>query len=191
MCHNPNATDTARRPAGAPSGTLDNKREEAIDFKVLIHGVHAAGMRENGLVVYGFFSAPATENPVDFSGVRFPGILSDCSTCHVTPTLPNPSYQLWGIWRAPTENDILATTIDHGASLTDPSDDLNVTPTAAVCSSCHDGALQKQHMLLNGAVFAATQSDMTNHAVGGGYETCAICHGAGKVADVKLVHGVK
>ena len=190
MCHNPNATDTARRPAGAPTGTLDNKKEEAIDFKTMIHGIHAAGMRENGLVVYGFFSAPATENPVDFRGLRFPGILNDCATCHTTPTTTNPSYSLSGIWETPTENGILGTTIDHGADLTIASDDLNISPTAAVCSSCHDGALAKQHMsYTGGATFSALQSDITSHAAG--YETCAICHGPGAVADVKVVHGVQ
>jgi len=186
MCHNPNATDTARRPVGAPAGTLDNKKEEAIDFKRMIHGIHGAEMRTNGIVVYGFGGSAN-----DFSGVRFPGILNDCATCHTTPTSTNPSYQLSGIWETPTENGILGTTIDHGADLTIADDDLNITPTAAVCSSCHDGALTAEHMRLNGAVFAATQLDITDHTALGGYETCAICHGPGAVADVKVVHGVK
>jgi hypothetical protein len=46
-------------------------------------------------------------------------------------------------------------------------------------------------MIMNGAVFAATQTDITNHSLLGGWETCAICHGPGSVADVKTVHGVK
>jgi len=181
MCHNPNDTDFNRRPAGAPTGTVDNKREESIDFKRMIHGIHGAAMREKGIVVYGF---GGTAN--DFSGLRFPGILNDCTTCHTTT-----SYQLTGIWETPTENGILGSTIDHGADLTIPDDDLNITPTAAVCSSCHDGALQAQHMQLNGAVFSATQADITGHTTAGGYETCAICHGPGTIADVKVVHGVK
>jgi OmcA/MtrC family decaheme c-type cytochrome len=182
MCHNPNATDTARRPVGAPAGTLDNKKEESIDFKRMIHGIHAAGMRVNGLVVYGFFSAPATENPVDFRDVRFPGILNNCTACHTTS-----SYQLSGVWVSPTQSGILGSTIDHGASLTDPADDLNISPTAGACSSCHDDALSQTHMTqVGGAAFAALESTINTNL-----ETCSICHGPGNIADVKTVHGVK
>lgn len=191
MCHNPNATDTARRPAGAPVGTPDNKKEEAIDFKTLIHGIHAArkddtattttveghGFREKGLVVFGYGNSVH-----DFGHVRFPGILNDCTTCHTTS-----SYQLSGVWASPTQSGILGNTIDHGASLTDPADDLNISPTAAVCSSCHDGALAQTHMTQVGtAVFAATQAIVSTNL-----ETCSICHGPGTIADVKTVHGVK
>jgi OmcA/MtrC family decaheme c-type cytochrome len=193
MCHNPNDTDAARRPktGGILSGGVDGKLEESIDFKRMIHGIHGAGMREKGIVVYGFGSSVN-----DFSGVRFPGILNDCTTCHTTS-----SYQLTGLWETPTENGILGSTISttptavdagtYATQLATPDDDLNITPTAAVCSSCHDGALQAQHMIMNGAVFAATQTDISNHTVLGGYETCAICHGPGAIADVKVVHGVK
>ncbi|MGE5242453.1 MAG: OmcA/MtrC family decaheme c-type cytochrome [Bacteroidota bacterium] len=193
ICHNPNDTDAARRPktGGILSGGVDGKLEESIDFKRMIHGIHGAGMREKGLVVYGFGGSVN-----DFSDVRFPGILNDCSTCHTAT-----SYQLTGIWETPTESGILGSTISTTPTATDatsyatqvatPDDDLNITPTAAVCSSCHDGALQAQHMIMNGAVFAATQTDITNHTVAGGFETCAICHGPGAVADVKVVHGSK
>jgi OmcA/MtrC family decaheme c-type cytochrome len=188
MCHNPNATDTARRPACTttvplPAGcTLDNKVEESLDFKRMIHGIHGAGMRVNGLVVYGFFSAPATQNPVDFRDVGFPGILNNCTACHTTS-----SYQLSGVWTSPTQSGILGSTIDHGASLTDPADDLNISPTAGACSSCHDDALSQTHMIsTGGAVFAATQA-----TIGTNLETCSICHGPGTVADVKTVHGVR
>ena len=181
MCHNPNATDTARRPAGAPVGTLDNKREESIDFKRMIHGIHAAAKRVNGLVVYGYFSAPATENPVDFSHVRFPGILNDCTTCHTTT-----SYQLSGVWASPTQSGILGSTIDHGTSLTDPADDLNISPTAAACSSCHDSSDAQSHMVSSGiAKFSDTQA-----TIDGSTEICSLCHGPGHDQDVKVKHGL-
>ena len=196
-CHNPNATDTARRPVGAPTGTIDNKREESIDFKRMIHGIHSAGFRNTGLVVYGFFSAPATENPVDFSDVRFPGILSDCTTCH-TNAADAPAYgtyELQGIWEAPTLSGILGSTVDHGASLTDQSDDLNISPIAAVCSSCHDGDLQKTHMRSNGAVFSddgssSTQANILANTILGIGESCPLCHGPGTLMDVKAAHNV-
>jgi len=178
MCHNPNATDTAQRPAGAPTGTVDNLKEQAIDFKRLIHGVHGAEIRTTPFVVYGFGGSVN-----DFTHVRFPGILNNCTTCHTTS-----SYQLTGIWDSPTTSGILASTIDHGASLTDPSDDLNISPTAAACSSCHDSATAQNHMIFTGlAQFSATQTNINN----GNAELCSICHGPGNTADVKVVHGVK
>jgi len=200
MCHNPNATDIGRRPAGGV-GTADGKAEEAIDFKRLIHGVHAAsvenfdgtiahGFRNQGLVVWGFPGSPCDWfNPVappndcehDFSHVRFPGVLAECESCHLSGT-----YKLEGTWELPTQNGILASTVTTNASTgaaTDPNDDENITPTAAVCSSCHDSEVAQSHMELNGAFFTATQNAL-NSVV----ESCAVCHGPGKIASVELVH---
>jgi OmcA/MtrC family decaheme c-type cytochrome len=180
-CHNANATDASRRPA---SGAVDGKAEEAIDFKTMIHGIHAGqsgqgGMRTRGLVIYGFGSSVN-----DFADVAFPARLSDCTTCHT-----GTSYQLGGLWAAPTAGGILGTTVASGASSTDAADNLRISPTAAVCSSCHDSVPARAHMTTppNGGTFSATQAALAAGAV----ETCELCHGAGKVFDVKTVHGVK
>lgn len=181
VCHNPNATDAGRRPA---SGAVDGKAEESIDMKTMIHGIHAGqsdkgGMRTKGLVVYGFGGSVN-----DFSDVVFPGKLNDCSNCHT-----GASYQITGIWTAPTANGILGSTINSGASTTDPADNLRISPTAAVCSSCHDNAVARLHMQDpgSGGSFSSTQAAL-NASAG---EGCYICHGAGRVFDVKTVHGVK
>jgi OmcA/MtrC family decaheme c-type cytochrome len=198
ICHNPNQTDVKDRPrfdvtAGDEAGdidvdsTVDGKREESVDFRRMIHGIHAGaasahGFREEGLNI-------GADH--DFSDVRFPGILQDCETCHLPGT-----YVLDGDWELPTENGILSSTIaaaplgttaaEIGAEVEDPADDLNITPTAAVCSSCHDGDLAKAHMEVpGGAVFAETQGVISGAPV---IETCAICHGPGRSADVELVH---
>jgi len=211
LCHNPSATDVNRRPKGAGSGgafpdatlTLDQKTEEAIDFKRLIHGVHAAaqtdytgaaahGFREKGLVVYGYNSSVN-----DFSHVRFPGILNDCNTCHTTkPSSTIGTYELEGTWEVPTASGVLGSTTstvpdptgNYATQLADQTDDLNITPTAAVCTACHDGVVAKSHMQLNGALFDVTQTQINNSPI---LEACAICHGPGRVADLKVVHGVK
>jgi OmcA/MtrC family decaheme c-type cytochrome len=219
LCHNPNNTDaqasarpkwTNHLPIGdnpaqvallTPPGTVpaDGKKEESVDFKRMIHGIHAGAKTslDGTTTLYGFREKGIWVSGTDFSGMRFPGILNDCSTCHT-----GTSYQLTGIWELPTQTGhILASTIDSTTGLTaadltatvdgslqNPVDDLNITPIAAVCSSCHDGDLPKQHMLLNGASFAATQANIT--AGTGSYETCAVCHGPGRTADVKVVHGV-
>jgi cytochrome c len=61
------------------------------------------------------------------------------------------------------------------------ADDLMISPTASVCSACHDSSVAKIHMEQNGADFAATESSINT-------EACAICHGPGRVADLAVVH---
>jgi len=178
MCHNPRNTDISQR-----SGVgIDGKLEESIDMKRLIHAIHAAdrdehGFRENGIVIYGYGGSTN-----DFSHVRFPGILNDCTTCHNDGT-----YELSGKWEMPLQNGILASTISSGADAADQTDDLYTTPTAAVCSACHDGALAQEHMVyLGGAKFSADKA-----TIDGSLETCAICHGPGKIADLNVVHEIE
>ncbi len=184
LCHNPNNTDVNRRPVGAPAGTPDNKAEESIDFKRMIHGIHAAaasnfdgtlahGFREKGLVVYGYGGSVH-----DFSHVRFPGALNKCDTCHVGDT-----WKLAGIWEAPAQNGILGSTIDSNVGDTNHANHLKISPTAAVCSACHDSELAKAHMLQNGGLFDAPQATIATNV-----ESCALCHGPGKIASVELVH---
>ena len=186
VCHNPNATDAGRRPAaaGVLTGGVDGKPEESIDFKTMIHGIHAGqasngGFREKGIVVYGFGGSVN-----DFSKVVFPGKLDNCTACHT-----GTSYQLAGTWESPTQNGILGTTVSTGAVANNASDNLRNSPTAAVCSSCHDSAVAKLHMQdpANGGMFSVTQATLDATVL----EGCVLCHGAGRVFDVKAVHGVK
>ena len=186
VCHNPNATDAGRRPAtpGVLTGGTDGKLEESIDFKTMIHAIHAGesdkgGFRTKGITIYGFGGSVN-----DFSGVVFPGKLNNCTNCHT-----DTSYQLRGIWDAPTANGILGNTISTGASTTDPSDNLRITPTAAVCSSCHDSGLTKTHIESagSGGIFSATQATINTAT----QEICSICHGPGKILDVRVIHGVQ
>jgi OmcA/MtrC family decaheme c-type cytochrome len=138
MCHNANATDVARRPA-PPAMTADGKEEETIDFRRMIHQIHSGAELENGLVIYGF---GASAN--DFSHVEFIGNRVNCETCHEPGTYA-------------TEDALngLPTTIDTGADLADPDDDLNISQTASVCGGCHDDTVATDHMKLNGASFQA------------------------------------
>jgi len=157
ICHNPNATDISYRTSGD---------EVPVDFKSMIHAIHAAGKRESDLVIVGFRGSVH-----DFSHVTYPGVLNNCETCHNSGT-----YEL------PLGAGVLATTIDMGNDLADPADDLNISATAAVCSACHDSELPRAHMEQNGADFAVTEAGLR-------IESCAVCHGSGKVSDVTLVHG--
>jgi OmcA/MtrC family decaheme c-type cytochrome len=200
LCHNPSNTDAQasarpKDPTFTPSNDLpiinsasllmDGKKEESVDLKRMIHGIHAAGMREKSIWIAG----------TNFANV-FPGILSDCTTCHTGTT-----YQLTGIWETPTQNGILGSTIDAtptmvpgvstklqvDAALNDPTDDLKISPTAAVCTSCHDDPAKQTHMVSWGlANFMGTQATIDSSP-----ELCSLCHGPGGILDVKVVHGVK
>ncbi len=217
LCHNPYATDVNQRPKDGVTGlpdagaALDGKKEESIDFKRIIHGIHAAsvskfdgtdahGFRTQGLVIY---SWPGKVN--DFSNVRFPGVLSKCETCHLpdTYTLADHSADGGPNWELPAINGIVGSTVHSypsadptlpddytgatlAAALLDHTDDYKYSPIASVCSACHDGDLPKSHMTQNGAIFGGAGSNQAAQA--GNIEGCPVCHGPGTIADVKLVH---
>jgi OmcA/MtrC family decaheme c-type cytochrome len=178
-CHNPNATDICCRPSD-PATTPDGKKEEAIDFKTMIHRIHAAN-----IVVYDYVSGA-----MDFRAVRYPQRLSNCTACHTDD----------GFYPVAADSGVLATTIDTGASRASPLDDINITPNAAVCSSCHTTSAAASHMKNNGASFDACQGADGNLTVrvdtcGGTLgptttEGCPACHGPGGYADVAVVHNV-
>ncbi|MBU1168535.1 MAG: OmcA/MtrC family decaheme c-type cytochrome [Proteobacteria bacterium] len=143
ICHNADATDIGRRPTGTTA--VDGKVEEAIDFKTMIHSIHAGkadehGFRENGIVVYGYNSSVN-----DFSHVRLPNgeeNLMNCAGCHSGTT-----------YMPPLDDTVLPTTILTNTDLESPDDDTNITPTTAVCSSCHDSVYSKTHMAEEGGLF--------------------------------------
>jgi OmcA/MtrC family decaheme c-type cytochrome len=153
----------------------DGKLEESIDFKTMIHGIHAAGVRENPLQIVGFrgFST----HVYDADTVHYPGILDNCLTCHT-----ESGFQL------PLAEGVLGSSVDTGEDRHDPTDDIVVTPTAAVCSSCHDDSIAKAHMESNGGSFATSQVAIDS---GEEVEQCTLCHGSGKSADVATVHSVR
>jgi OmcA/MtrC family decaheme c-type cytochrome len=204
MCHNPSNTDGRVRPrdgAGMLTGlTLDGLKENSVDFKRMIHGIHAAaksnfdgtiahGFRESGYVVW------SGSGPHDYSHVRFPGVLSKCTTCHLngTYTLADRSAAGGANWELPSQNGILGSTIETApghtswdtavAGMINQANQNNISPTAAVCSACHDGLVARTHMELNNASFSATQA-----LISATVETCAACHGPGKIASVEFVH---
>jgi OmcA/MtrC family decaheme c-type cytochrome len=193
VCHNPNQTDVPYRyaAAGTPAAAQIAGPEVPIDFKVLVHSIHAGGFRTNPYVVVGFQSSVN-----DFSYVRFPKKLRDCTNCHVDAN-GKGSFEL------PLRPGVLGTTVktqsvfqvalptptqpSDRAIDVDPANDLRITPTAAVCSSCHDKAEVKSHMIrTGGASFATTQAAIGTTV----NERCANCHGPGRDEDVRKAHEI-
>ena len=175
QCHNPNATDINRRnpPCSDDLGTDD----VSVDFKRMIHRIHASGATGVPYGVCGF------GNSTHVYDVTYPGALNNCEGCHA-PTEENPfPYH-------PVEpGTILGTTISAGADVASPTDDVVISPNSSICSSCHVSDLAKLHMEQNGGNFAATKNaDGTLNPAD--VESCALCHGPGRSADVAEVHGV-
>jgi OmcA/MtrC family decaheme c-type cytochrome len=122
LCHNPNGTDEARRPAEAMPPT-------SINFRVIIHRIHRGDEANQPFQVYGFGNTL-----IDFGEVRFPGILSDCQTCH-----------LEGTYNVPT--NLQPTVITQGGEI--------VSQTGAgqsVCTACHDSQAAIGHAQLQTTV---------------------------------------
>jgi OmcA/MtrC family decaheme c-type cytochrome len=183
-CHNPDATDVRRRVGfswDTPS-PLDQKGEESIDLRYMIHAIHAG---QN--VVYGFGNIPH-----DYRHITYPQGLGNCNACH----LPETYY--------PTPPTARSVTINSGADRADWRDDIAMTPTAAACWACHQAApdfiagLTRVHIRQNGGYVPATPTDasitkdtLEAHSVSGFVETCGVCHGPGGIADVEAMHGLR
>jgi OmcA/MtrC family decaheme c-type cytochrome len=61
---------------------------------------------------------------------------------------------------------------------------LVTSPTASVCFACHDSADAVSHFKINGG--AVYQPRGT--AITGANETCLVCHGTGRIADIAVMH---
>jgi OmcA/MtrC family decaheme c-type cytochrome len=146
-CHNANATDISMRPTTGT--TADGKAEQSVDFRGLIHGIHAAhSVAGAGPVVYGFGGSVN-----DFRTADFPGVLNNCEGCHVTSSatsLPNYSASFAAV------NGMTTST----ATLGDPATYLRTTAITATCSGCHVVSIVTDHMLQNGAQFGLTQAQI-------------------------------
>ncbi len=173
-CRYPQPRNTDRRQRdGASEPPADGKQEESVDFKTMVHAIHAPGIRQNPITVYGFRSSI---HVYDEEHVRYPGDLSNCTACHTAD-----GYTL------PLQGGVLATSVDTGDDRQDPRDDTVTTPATAVCASCHDDNVAAAHMESNGGNFSTTQQAIDDGDV---VEQCSVCHSEGSSAAVSVIHGI-
>ena len=174
-CHNPNATDAAKRGVAGSSCDMELGADDtSVDMKYMIHAIHASGATGVPFEVCGYGNSA---HVFDFV---YPGKLNNCEGCHVVGE--DTFYPV-----SPAE--VHGTTIDVGGDITTPTDDTVISPNTAVCSTCHADQLAADHMQQNGGDFNATKA-ADSALISSGVETCAICHGPGRTSDVKEVHGV-
>jgi OmcA/MtrC family decaheme c-type cytochrome len=182
-CHNPNATDAAQRVAAIPPDLPSACETElglddtAIDFKFMIHAMHASGHPSDEIGaqydVCGYGNSAHSFNFVT------PGKVENCEGCHDR-----------GTYYPVDPGMVLGTTVDAGTDLSTPTADRVVSPNTSVCSACHVSSLAAEHMKQNGGDFEATKAaDST--LISSGVETCALCHGEGGTVDVEAVHNVR
>jgi OmcA/MtrC family decaheme c-type cytochrome len=186
-CHNPNNTDIVFRLATDPKVVIGSRLypEQSLDFKRLVHGIHAssAGFRRTPLVVIGF-----NHSVFDASTLKpYPGRLRNCITCHLDNGVK-------GTFELPLAAGVIGPTFDTKSIRadgtvsidTDPNNDVKISPTAAVCSSCHDDRETLSHMVsTGGASFSTNLAALSSGAV---RERCANCHGAGREESVRRAH---
>jgi len=144
---------------------------------VMVHAIHAGALAGYKVCGYG-------NSGYDFSYVKYPGKLNNCEGCH----LPGTYYP-------PDSTTAIASTFDAAPAAnpdrSTPLGDVAKTPATAVCSTCHSSQAALNHMVsaaTGGSVTAVKAADSTTP--GTPAEGCSTCHGPGKEADVKKVHGI-
>jgi OmcA/MtrC family decaheme c-type cytochrome len=166
VCHNPelsssgrtadtSMTAEAQKEALAAAGyDPDNALtwpEATNNFKDMIHGIHAAAIRTFD---YEFVRNRLNGIYYNWSEVTFPGIPSNCETCHLPGTygvelqegvLMSTDVTTDGV-NASVEDVIAAR-----ASVPNATDLVN-SPIAAACYKCHDNNPAAYHMGQNGGV---------------------------------------
>jgi len=169
-CHNPMMTDFNQRDADPCLSAMTT--EAPIDFKVMIHRIHVSGENGNSYDVCGY------NNSVHSFDITYPGRLNNCEGCHLEDTyFPVDGTKVFGTTFEVNDPTIL-------------TDDRVVSPNTAVCSACHIEDLDIEHMKQNGGDFNAGKA-ADGSLVSAQIETCDVCHGPGRTADVKEMHKVE
>jgi len=136
--------------------------EATNNFKDMIHGIHGAAHRT---FPYQFVRNRGSSGVYfyDWSEVTFPGILSNCETCHKPGTyevdLPAGVLVSTDI----TTNGNITTPADVNASrasMPNPTDLVN-SPIAAACYKCHDENPAAAHFGQNGGVIDVERATAT------------------------------
>jgi len=173
VCHNP----------------VRNSSSWSSSSREFVHAIHAAGFRTNK---YGW------HNDQEYWTVTYPTNPKRCEACHLPGTydfsstvyspdllsrlLPTTASSS-NVTTLPTNASPLLALGDYRDVDSDKSANLVNSPIAAPCFACHDSSQAVAHMRANGGQLYVARKDYV-----AGSEQCLLCHGSGKVADIKTVH---
>lgn len=105
--------------------------------------------------------------------VQYPDRASNCTTCHT-----GDSFHL--------------TQMPETRPATQVAEDAFISPKTAACMSCHNSELARVHMQQNGGQIAVPSRELLRDGDGRfPQESCGVCHGPGRVADVGSIHNVR
>jgi len=150
------------------------------NMKDMIHGIHAGKARttEPFKIVRGDRWAL-----INGAEIGFPGILSNCQSCHTYNGVAVPAKTLASRDQAINVAGNTTTALAGSALALNNAGDLMTTPFTAACASCHDSAPAAAHMRLNGGQISVARSTLNTAG-----ESCAVCHGVGSTYDPAVVH---
>lgn len=176
------------------------------DSTSFVHAIHA---KEKLTVPFTWHRNAST----DFTKVTFPGVLNNCEACHVpgsydfrsttnAAAAPNRLYRTVATGRFNSATDTFGTISPRvvadnvtnygtgfsfsaatGVSTEAAGTTLVNSPIATTCFACHDTNMAKWHMETNGGSIYAPRSEALARQ-----EQCLICHGTGRIADIKVMH---
>ena len=187
-CHTPNRTSSGW----------------SADSTSFVHAIHAGAKRT---VPYNWHAISPTEN---FSEVTYPGILSQCETCHLPGTYDFSATASAAAadnrqFRTVASGTLASTgtTFQYSPYITKdllygPGYSFNAgtgvtveaapttlvtSPTATACFACHDSKAATAHYEINGGSIYQPRAKALATT-----ETCLVCHGPGRIAAIKESH---
>ncbi|MBK7685945.1 MAG: OmcA/MtrC family decaheme c-type cytochrome [Rhodocyclaceae bacterium] len=178
----------------------------SADSTSFVHAIHAKEMLKTPFS----WHRNAT---TDFSKVTFPGVLNNCEACHKPGTydfalaaneaaVPNRQVRLVANGKFNRATDTFGAisprvTADNvfdygvnfsfnaatGVTTAAAGTTLVNSPITAACFACHDSDQAKLHMESNSGSIYRTRTEALAKP-----ETCLVCHGSGRTADIKVMH---
>ncbi|MFN2374956.1 MAG: OmcA/MtrC family decaheme c-type cytochrome [Candidatus Binatia bacterium] len=173
VCHNPNLSSSGRTVNTALTAQEEKDKlaaagydpndaltwpERTQNMKNLVHGIHASGKREFD---FEFVRNRLNGLYYNWSEVTYPGILSDCETCHLPGTYRANQAAGLLVSTEVTTDGLNMTTADVSkarASVPNPTDLVN-SQISGSCFLCHDNAPAAAHMDQNGGVLAGWRAE--------------------------------
>lgn len=127
-----------------------------------MHGIHAAGERA--------FDFDFVRNRLDglyynWSEVTYPGILSDCETCHLPGTygMKIPVGALVSTEFTTDGLNLTRAGVSAARTSVPTPTDLVISQGAGTCAMCHDNLPAAAHMEQNGGVLLGWRAEALGH----------------------------